>query len=213
MIFLRTLKASMLFAALASCLCSAAVRTAAAQDFPPQAITPVEANVPFTEETHPPLRLTPDQSQIITLNDEVGRVIVGNEIHLNVMMDAGKRIVVVPRVPGATFFTILGRDGKVLMQRYAIVASPKEKYIRIRQACAAQDGCMPVRMFYCPGMCHEMAIVGAGGVASSGATVPAAGGSGDGGKSNKKDSKDNDKKDSDKSDKSDNSDNSSSQDK
>jgi len=114
------------------------------------------------EETHPPLRLTPDRSEILTMDENVGRVVIGNETHLNILMDTTKRLVIVPRIPGATYFTILGENGKILMQRYAIIAAPEEKYVRIRQPCQGEDRCMPIRMFYCPDMCHEIGIAGEG---------------------------------------------------
>ena len=83
-------------------------------------------------------------------------------------MDTARRLIVVPRMPGTTHFTLLGKDGKIVMQRHAIVASPQAKYIRLRQPCNGRDTCIPIRMFYCPGMCHEMGIVGEGGGTFSG---------------------------------------------
>lgn len=119
------------------------------------------------EETHPPLRLTPDKSEILVMGENVGRVIIGNETHLNILMDTTKRLVIVPRVPGATYFTLLGENGKVLMQRYAIIAAPEEKYVRIRQPCTGKGQCMPLRMFYCPDMCHEISLAEPGSSSSS----------------------------------------------
>lgn len=44
------------------------------------------------------------------------------------------------------------------MQRHVIVASPKEKYMRIRRSCAGSDDdtCQSTSVFYCPDMCHEI---------------------------------------------------------
>lgn len=45
------------------------------------------------------------------------------------------------------------------MQRHVIVASPQEKYVRIRRSCASgEDGCQATSMFYCPDMCHEVQV-------------------------------------------------------
>jgi hypothetical protein len=128
----------------------------------------VDTTLAYSDATHPPLRLTPDKSQIINLEKPVYRVVIGNETHINVLMDTSKRMIVVPRVPGATHFTLLDNTGAVMMQRHVIVASPKEKYIRIREACIT-DNCSPFRVFYCPGMCHEIATVDASGAPVSGA--------------------------------------------
>ena len=44
------------------------------------------------------------------------------------------------------------------MQRHVIVASPKEKYVRIRKSCASSKGCQPTQVYYCPDMCHEIIL-------------------------------------------------------
>lgn len=109
--------------------------------------------------THPPLRMTPDRSEIIRLSGNVGSVIVGNPNHLNIMADSANRLIAVPRAPGASFFTVLDENGNVLMQRHVIVASAKEKYVRIRRNCP--DGsCQATSVYYCPDMCHEIMLSG-----------------------------------------------------
>ncbi len=128
----------------------------------------VDSTISAGEETHPPLRLTPDKSEILTVDEEVERVIIGSEIHLNILLDSSRRLIMVPRAPGATHFTLLGADGKIIMQRHAIVASPKEHYVRVRSPCRGEEECMPVRVYYCPGMCHEIGIVGEDGSTFSG---------------------------------------------
>lgn len=135
---------------------------------PPQATITIDASFDPAEETHPPLRLTPDKTQIIELDEPVSRVIIGGETHINVLTDTATRIIVVPRVPGAGHFTVLGPNGKVMMKRHVIVASPAEQYVRIRMPCHGSRSCNPVRVFYCPGMCHEVAVVGQKGSAFSG---------------------------------------------
>lgn len=110
--------------------------------------------------THPPLRLTPDKSTIIELSDAAGSIIVGNPAHLNILADSAKRLIVVPRAQGASFFTVLGKDGNVLMQRHVIVGSTSgadKKYVRVRRVCPGGSGnCQQTSVYYCPDMCHEI---------------------------------------------------------
>ena len=140
---------------------------------PSQATVSIDAQFSVDEETHPPLRLTPDRSEIIELDKSVNRVIIGNEVHINVMLDTAKRLIIVPRIPGATFFSVLDGEGNIIMQRHVVVANPKEKYVRVRQPCRGTDACMPIRMYYCPEMCHEIAIVGEDGTMFSGSITGA----------------------------------------
>jgi hypothetical protein len=131
---------------------------------PPQAshveneVTAVAPNDP----THPPIRLTPDKSEMLRLEEDAASIIIGNESHIQLLMDSPKRLVIVPRAPGATFFTVLNKKGEVIMQRHAIVASPKEKYLRIRRSCRTAGsggaGCEETSIYYCPGMCHDVQI-------------------------------------------------------
>ncbi len=131
--------------------------------FPPQA-TALTTNIDVSalEETHPPVRLTPDKSEIIRLKVPAKSIIVGNPVHLSILMDTTKTLVLVPREPGATHFTILDSDGKIIMQRHAIIASPKKDYVRIRRTCAnsTADTCQQTSVYYCPDMCHEIAVLG-----------------------------------------------------
>lgn len=120
----------------------------------------VETEFSAAGETHPPLRLTPDKSEILNVDNTIERVIIGNEQHVNIFLDTAKRIIIVPRAPGATHFTLMGKDGKIVMQRHVIVAGPKQDYVRIRRSCGLSAGgdCEPTRVYYCPGMCHEIGL-------------------------------------------------------
>jgi hypothetical protein len=114
-------------------------------------------------DTHPLIRLTPDKSEIIRLDRGVRSLIVGNPMHLNVLLDSTKTLVLVPREPGATHFTALDDQGQVIMQRHVIVGSPKENYIRVRRSCANAGGgdCVETSVYYCPDMCHPVGIMSA----------------------------------------------------
>lgn len=107
--------------------------------------------------THPIMRLMPDRSELVKLDSEAASVIVGSPAHVSVLLDTPDTLVVVPRAPGASHFTVIGKDGSVLMQRHVIVGAAKEKYIRIRRSCGPNDrGCQPTSVYFCPDMCHEV---------------------------------------------------------
>ncbi len=113
------------------------------------------------EDTHPMIRLTPEKSEIIRLDEEARSIIVGNPVNLSVLMDNTKTLILVPQVPGATHFTILDKSGKVIMQRHVIVASAKEQYLRVRRTCAMAGGaCEQTSVYYCPDgdMCEPIAV-------------------------------------------------------
>ncbi len=111
------------------------------------------------ETTHSIIRLTPDKSELIRLEQPAGSIIIGNPAHINIIADSSTTLVIVPRNPGATHFTVLGKTGELIMQRHVIVASPKEDYIRIRKTCSGNDeDCQKTSVFYCPDMCHEIEL-------------------------------------------------------
>lgn len=114
----------------------------------------------MTDTTHPPLKLTPNKSELIRLDKNAGSIIVGNPAHVDVMLESTRLLVVVPQAPGTTFLTVLDEMGNTLMQRHLIVASPKKNYIRIRRSCMVgedTEGCEPTSVYYCEGMCHQIA--------------------------------------------------------
>lgn len=119
-----------------------------------------ESNIAVDENspTHPPVRLTPDKSELIRLDRKASTVLVGAPAHLNILPEGPNTLVLIPRAPGATYFTVLDEENKVIMQRHVIVASPKEKYVRIRKSCASSKGCQPTQVYYCPDMCHEIIL-------------------------------------------------------
>lgn len=110
--------------------------------------------------THPELRITSDKSEIVRLDHEAGTVVVGNPAHITVMAENTRTLVISPKAPGATYFTVLDAVGNVLMQRHVIVGSPGKKYIRVRKSCAAMEkgDCKSTQVYYCPDMCHEIII-------------------------------------------------------
>jgi Flp pilus assembly secretin CpaC len=109
------------------------------------------------DATHPILRLTQDKSEMVKLDQKAASVIVGNPNHISVLLDTPDTLVIVPRAPGASHFSVMGEDGSVIMQRHVIVGAAKEQYVRIRRSCGANDrGCQPTSVYFCPDMCHEV---------------------------------------------------------
>jgi len=107
--------------------------------------------------THPIMHLSQDKSEMITLKEDAASVIVGNPNHVSVLLDTPRTLVVVPRVAGASHFTVIGKDGSTLMQRHIIVGGPKEKYVRIRRSCGPNDrDCQATSTYFCPDVCHEV---------------------------------------------------------
>lgn len=124
---------------------------------PPAAAVSYGGDKPAGTDTHPTLNLTPDKSELVRLDQDAGSIVVGNPDHLGVLMDNRRLLILVPRLAGATYMTVLDSKGKVIMQRHIIVGSPKSDYIRIRRSCAGEaKGCQPTSVYYCPGMCHPV---------------------------------------------------------
>ena len=117
--------------------------------------------VPYVEpvgETHPTLNLTPDKSIIVRLDRPAASVLVGNDAHVNVMIDTPTTLVVIPRMPGASYFTVLDQERRILMKRHVIVGSAGQ-YVRVRRSCGSNSSsaCQHTSTFYCPeGMCHPI---------------------------------------------------------
>ena len=155
---------------------------------PPQSpdILPVksaeDASVKLDEAnpTHPAIKLTPDKSELVRLERKAASVLLGNPAHLSILPEGPNTLVLVPKAPCATYFTVLDEENKVIMQRHVIVAGPQEKYVRIRKSCASSRDCQPTQVYYCPDMCHEILLNGAQDGKDAGAASgapPATGGS------------------------------------
>ena len=108
--------------------------------------------------TYPMLHLTQDKSEMIKLNNEAASVVVGNPNHISVLLDTPTTLVVVPRKAGASHFSVIGKDGNIVMQRHVIVGAAKDNYVRIRRSCNANSGanCQKTSTYFCPGTCHEV---------------------------------------------------------
>lgn len=108
------------------------------------------------------IRITPDKTKIVRLNQDAASVIVTNPAHASVLLDSPRLLVVMPRVPGSTSFTVLNSKGQVILERTVIVSGlAKQKYVRIRKMCdnGGTGGCVPTSYFYCPDGCYEVLTV------------------------------------------------------
>jgi hypothetical protein len=132
-------------------------------------------------ETHPILNLTPDKSLIVRLDRPAASVIVGNEAHISVLIDTPTTLVVVPRMPGASYFTVMDAERRTVMKRHVVVG-PAGQYVRVRRSCATATGnCEHTSTFYCPdGMCHPISTMQepAGPTSQTSATIAAPAGMG-----------------------------------
>lgn len=137
------------------CTLFIATAGASAQDLMPAQAALSEIDI---DETHPPVKLTPDKSELIHLDKAASSIIVGNPLHLSVVMDNTKLLILVPKEPGATHMTILDAEGNIIMQRHVLVASPQKKYVRIRRSCAGDSSCEETSVYYCPGICHKVLL-------------------------------------------------------
>ena len=129
------------------------------------------------EETHPPIKLSPEKTEMVRLDADANSVIIGNPAHLNILLDNPRLLLLAARQPGATQFTVLSKSGKVIMQRHVIVSGPQEKYVRIRRACInGGGGCAPTTVYYCPGICHDVRLLAgqANNNGSPGSAIPGA---------------------------------------
>lgn len=127
--------------------------TTSAENAPEFAVAP-------GEETHPPVRLTPDKTEMVKLDEDANSIIIGNPAHLNVLLENPRLLLLAARQPGATQLTVLNSEGKVIMQRHVIVSGPKDEYVRIRRSCInGGNGCEQTTVYYCPGICHDIRLL------------------------------------------------------
>lgn len=121
----------------------------------------------------PPLRISPDKTEIVHLEREAINILVGNEETLRAIPDTKKSIILIPKKPGATYFKAMDANGKVIVQRHVIVGAPNKNYIRIRRACVNGDsGCKEYSIYYCPDMCYEVDVMQPEKAAQDAASIP-----------------------------------------
>lgn len=111
------------------------------------------------------LRLAPGKSQTVALSRDAASVIVANPTNASVFLDNSRLLVIVPRAPGATGFTVLDREGKEILNQQIIVDQADDPtYVRVTRICgAAMQGslsntCTPSSVYFCPDNCIPVSV-------------------------------------------------------
>lgn len=103
------------------------------------------------------IKMQTERPVVVKLEEDVANILIGNDLYLNIFPDSRRTLILMPLNPGATFFRALDADGNTIIEKRVIVASPKQNYIRVRQACGGDDElCSFQSIYYCPDMCHNV---------------------------------------------------------
>ncbi len=105
------------------------------------------------------IRLSPDRTKVLRLRENAASVVVANPAHASVILDSPKLLILMPREPGATSFTVMNAEGKVLLERNIIVTGTQPQYVRVRRVCGNARDCAPSNYYYCPDGCFEVTPV------------------------------------------------------
>jgi hypothetical protein len=109
------------------------------------------------------MRIAPGKSQTVSLPRDAASVIVGSPAHASVFLDNSRLLVIVPRAPGATSFTVLDNKGEtVLTQQVLVTEKDDAAYVRVTRICdGAGAACVPSTTYFCPDNCIPVAVPGA----------------------------------------------------
>lgn len=105
------------------------------------------------------IRLSPDRTKVLRLRENAASVVVANPAHASVILDSPRLLIVMPREPGVTSFTVLNAEGKELLTRNIIVSATQPQYVRVRRVCGNARDCAPSNYYYCPDGCFEVTPV------------------------------------------------------
>jgi hypothetical protein len=105
------------------------------------------------------IRLSPDRTKVLRLRENAASVVVANPAHASVILDSPRLLIVMPREPGTTSFTVLNAEGKELLTRNIIVSATQPQYVRVRRVCGNARDCAPSNYYYCPDGCFEVTPV------------------------------------------------------
>lgn len=105
------------------------------------------------------IRLSPDRTKVLRLRENAASVVVANPAHASVILDSPKLLILMPREPGTTSFTVMNAEGKVLLERNIIVTGTQPQYVRVRRVCGNARDCAPSNYYYCPDGCFEVTPV------------------------------------------------------
>ena len=107
------------------------------------------------------LDVSPDGPLIVNLRDDATSVIVGNPAHASVSLENSRMLIINAGIPGATNLTVLGSDGRVIMNEKIIVNGASQGYVRVKNACINGGGdCRETTMYYCEegSSCHNVIV-------------------------------------------------------
>jgi hypothetical protein len=119
--------------------------------------------LPAAEKSADVVRVAPGKTQTIPLDRDAASVIVANPAHASVFLDNSRLLVVVPRAPGATNFTVLDNKGQTIMSRQIMVTDKDDvSYVRVTRICESggygRAACLPTTTYYCPDNCVPIAV-------------------------------------------------------
>lgn len=136
---------------------------------------PTSRLAPDVERDKTVLRLAPGQSKTIALATDAASVIVANPTNASVFLDNSRLLVIVPRAPGATGFTVLDRNGKEILNQQIVVDNADDAtYVRVTRICGAatvgslSNNCIPSSVYFCPDNCVPVTVP----LADAGTTSP-----------------------------------------
>ncbi len=113
-------------------------------------------------ETDLPIHIKPGKYQTVPIPEELGTAVVDDGASkITAVPYANKQVALYPHGEGAAHVTLYGKNGKVLMARYVVVATPEVKYIRLHRICKkGQTGqCEKTDVYYCPNLCYESRVI------------------------------------------------------
>ena len=108
-----------------------------------------------------PIHVSPDGPTIVRLSEDAASVIVGNPAHASVVLDNPQTLLINAGVPGMTSVVVLGKNGRVIMNKPIISNAPVGDLIRVQNACInGGEGCVANKIFYCAEgeRCHDVIV-------------------------------------------------------
>ncbi len=102
-----------------------------------------------------PLTLRQNMIEIITLNSDIGTIMVSDPAPVELIVENSRRVVLRPAQPGVTNITIIDKAGQVVYKREVVVTQRGENYVRLTRYCS-ENGCVNEDIYFCPDGCYEV---------------------------------------------------------
>lgn len=114
------------------------------------------------------IRISPNQPKILHLKENAVSVIISNPTHATVILDTPRVLIIIPKEPGATAFTVLNAKGDVIIEKNILVSARVNEHVRIRRVCSEDDtSCVSQEVFYCPNGCYAVSTQSSGATSAS----------------------------------------------